>query len=96
MDLEVAKRQLLEDGCCVVPGILTPQETETVRAKLWQAAENNERAGVPTRQIGLDPDPSRPTVLVMSGGFGWGPVSLTNVRLTMDKQANAGQAPAGR
>ncbi|HYJ33726.1 MAG TPA: glycosyltransferase [Candidatus Binatia bacterium] len=26
------------------------------------------------KQIGLDPDPSRPMVLVMSGGFGWGPV----------------------
>ncbi|HEU4764745.1 MAG TPA: glycosyltransferase [Candidatus Eisenbacteria bacterium] len=26
------------------------------------------------RQLGLDPDPSRPVVLVMSGGFGWGPV----------------------
>lgn len=26
------------------------------------------------RQLGLDPDPSRPMILVMSGGFGWGPV----------------------
>ncbi|HET7498777.1 MAG TPA: glycosyltransferase [Candidatus Eisenbacteria bacterium] len=26
------------------------------------------------RQLGLDTDPSRPVVLVMSGGFGWGPV----------------------
>lgn len=26
------------------------------------------------KQLGLDPDPSRPMVLVMSGGFGWGPV----------------------
>jgi processive 1,2-diacylglycerol beta-glucosyltransferase len=26
------------------------------------------------RQLGLDLDPTRPVVLVMSGGFGWGPV----------------------
>ena len=56
MDLDAHKRQLLEHGCCVVPGILTPAETEQVRAKLWQAAEQSERLGVPTRQIGLDPN----------------------------------------
>ena len=56
MDLEVSKRQLIEDGCCVVPGVLTAEETATVRAKLWQAAEQSERLGVPTRQIGLDPN----------------------------------------
>jgi processive 1,2-diacylglycerol beta-glucosyltransferase len=26
------------------------------------------------RELGLDPDPSRLTVLVMGGGFGWGPI----------------------
>ena len=56
MDLDTHKRQLLEEGCCVVPGILTPAEAESVRAKLWQAAEQSERLGVPTRQIGLDPN----------------------------------------
>ncbi len=56
MDLEAKKRQLLEDGCCVVPGVLTPAETDDVRARLWRAAEESERQGVPTRQIGLDPN----------------------------------------
>lgn len=56
MDLESKKRQLLEDGVCIVPGILTPAETDQVREKLWRAAEESERRGVPTRQIGLDPN----------------------------------------
>ncbi len=56
MDLDAKKRHLLEHGFCVVPGVLTPAETDEVRARLWQAAEESERLGVPTRQIGLDPN----------------------------------------
>ena len=56
MDLEAKKRQLLDNGFCVVPGVLTPAETDEVRARLWRAAEESERRGVPTRQIGLDPN----------------------------------------
>jgi len=26
------------------------------------------------RELGLDPDPARPTILLMGGGFGWGPI----------------------
>jgi ectoine hydroxylase-related dioxygenase (phytanoyl-CoA dioxygenase family) len=56
MDLEAKKRELLDEGCCVVPGVLDPAETDRVRQRLWDAAESNERLGVPTRQIGLDPN----------------------------------------
>jgi ectoine hydroxylase-related dioxygenase (phytanoyl-CoA dioxygenase family) len=56
MDLEAKKRQLLDEGCCVVPGVLTPTETDRVRERLWAAAETSEQLGVPTRQIGLDPN----------------------------------------
>ena len=56
MDLEAKKRQLLDEGCCVVPGVLTAAETERVRERLWAAAKKSERLGVPTRQIGLDPN----------------------------------------
>jgi ectoine hydroxylase-related dioxygenase (phytanoyl-CoA dioxygenase family) len=56
MDLEAPKRRLLEEGCCVVPNVLPPTETERVRERLWRAAEESERRGVPTRQIGLDPN----------------------------------------
>lgn len=56
MDLEAEKRQLLEDGCCVVPGILSRTETDDVRQRLWRAAEESERRGVATRRIGIDPN----------------------------------------
>jgi ectoine hydroxylase-related dioxygenase (phytanoyl-CoA dioxygenase family) len=56
MDLDAKKRHLLEHGFCVVPGVLTPAETNQVRDRLWRAAEESERLGVPTRQIGLDPN----------------------------------------
>lgn len=56
MDLEARKRELIDEGCCVVPGVLTAAETERVRERLWAAAEESERLGVPTRRIGLDPN----------------------------------------
>jgi fumagillin biosynthesis dioxygenase len=56
MDVESKKRALLETGCCVVPGVLTRAEADHVRDRLWRAAEESERRGVPTRQIGLDPN----------------------------------------
>ena len=56
MDIDAKKRQLLDEGCCIVPGVLTAAETERVRERLWAAAKESERLGVPTRQIGLDPN----------------------------------------
>jgi len=56
MELEAKKRQLLEDGWCVVPEILTRPEANRVRERLWQAADESERRGISTRQIGLDPN----------------------------------------
>ena len=56
MTREDMKRQLLDEGCCVVPGVLTAAETERVRERLWAAAQESDRLGVPTRQIGLDPN----------------------------------------
>jgi len=49
-------RQLAEDGWCVIPGVLTPQEAAEARKRLWAAAEESERRGAPTRNIGLDPN----------------------------------------
>lgn len=56
MTLDDNKRELLDQGCCVIPGVLTAAETERVRERLWAAAEESDRLGVPTRQIGLDPN----------------------------------------
>jgi fumagillin biosynthesis dioxygenase len=49
-------RQLAEDGWCVIPGVLTPAQADEARAHLWAAAEESERRGAPTRNIGLDPN----------------------------------------
>ncbi|MBI2739396.1 MAG: phytanoyl-CoA dioxygenase family protein [Rhodospirillales bacterium] len=56
MDLETRKRELLDEGCCVVPNVLTAVETARARERLWAAAEESDSLGVPTRQIGLDPN----------------------------------------
>jgi hypothetical protein len=42
-------RQLSEDGWCVIPGVLTPQEAAEARKRLWAAAEESERRDAPTR-----------------------------------------------
>ena len=56
MDLQAHNEHLREHGWCVVPDVLSECETNTVRTRLWRAAEESERRGVPTRNIGLDPN----------------------------------------
>jgi processive 1,2-diacylglycerol beta-glucosyltransferase len=42
------------------------------------------------RELGLDPDPSRPTVLLMGGGFGWGPMEgMLDVVLGLPRSVQA-------
>ena len=47
---------LAENGFAVIPGILSRDEAESVRNCLWRAAEESERRGVPTRNVGIDPN----------------------------------------
>jgi ectoine hydroxylase-related dioxygenase (phytanoyl-CoA dioxygenase family) len=56
MDLDAKKTQLREDGWCVIPGVLACAEADAARGKLWRAAEESERRGAATRNIGLDPN----------------------------------------
>ena len=56
METPTAKQQLAADGWCVIPEVLTPAQADDVRARLWRAAEESERRGAPTRNIGLDPN----------------------------------------
>jgi hypothetical protein len=56
MDLDAKKRQLLDDGWCVVPGVLSRAQADDARDRLWRAAEENERRGEATRKVGLDPN----------------------------------------
>jgi len=55
-DLTAAKSQLREEGWAVVPDVLAPDRSEDVRRRLWRAAEESERRGAPTRNIGIDPN----------------------------------------
>ena len=42
------------------------------------------------RELGLDPDPSRPVFLLMGGGFGWGPIeSMLEVVMDLPKNVQA-------
>lgn len=56
LDLAAAKAQLLRDGFAIVPGVLDAAACEDVRRRLWRAAEESERRGAPTRNIGIDPN----------------------------------------
>lgn len=56
MDLKAYKAQLDEQGYCVVPDVLDPDTVAEIREKLWRAAGKSEERGVPTRNIGLDPN----------------------------------------
>ena len=42
------------------------------------------------RELGLDPDPSRPVLLLMGGGFGWGPIeAMLEVVMDLPKNVQA-------
>ena len=50
------RRQLSEQGYCVVPGVIDRARAEDVRLRLWAAADESERRGAATRNVGLDPN----------------------------------------
>jgi ectoine hydroxylase-related dioxygenase (phytanoyl-CoA dioxygenase family) len=56
--LLAAKAQLAEDGWCAIPGVLGADQAGHVLARLWAAAEESERRGVPTHMPALDPNAS--------------------------------------
>lgn len=54
--LASAKTQLREDGWCVVPDVLDPAAARGALDRLWAAAEESRRRGVPTFMPVLDPN----------------------------------------
>ena len=64
-DLETAKSQLREDGWCVVPGVLDPAATAHALERLWAAADEVARLGVPTFMPVLDPNASNVRVFYL-------------------------------
>jgi ectoine hydroxylase-related dioxygenase (phytanoyl-CoA dioxygenase family) len=56
IDIDAAKAQLQREGFAIIPGVLDAARCEDVRARLWRAAEESERRGARTRNIGIDPN----------------------------------------
>lgn len=56
MDFEAKRAELARDGVCIIPGVLSRAEADAIRARLWQAAQESERRGAPTRNVGIDPN----------------------------------------
>jgi ectoine hydroxylase-related dioxygenase (phytanoyl-CoA dioxygenase family) len=64
-DLERATAQLHDEGWCVIPDVLDPGRTADVLARLWAAADESERRGMPTFLPILDPNASNVRVFYL-------------------------------
>src|SRR5210317_1024368 len=53
---EANKAALCEEGFCVLPGVLSPDQAAQTRAKLEAAAEESRRRGIATYVKNLDPN----------------------------------------
>jgi 5-dehydro-6-demethoxyfumagillol dioxygenase len=56
MRADDVKSKLREDGHAVIPDVLSRAEADEVLKRLWLASEESERRGVPTRNVGIDPN----------------------------------------
>ena len=65
LDTTAARTHLQEEGWCVVPDILNPDETAQVLSRLWKAKEASEKQGDPTRLEFLDPNASNVRVFYL-------------------------------
>ncbi|KAI1613097.1 hypothetical protein EDD37DRAFT_333204 [Exophiala viscosa] len=65
LDTTAARTHLREEGWCVVPDILTSEETAQVLERLWKAKEASEKQGDPTRLDFLDPNASNVRVFYL-------------------------------
>lgn len=57
-DLPDAATRLAEDGWCVLPDVLSPEETSIARDRLWKAADAYRQMGGETHMPILDPNDS--------------------------------------
>lgn len=62
---DAALAQLADEGWCVVPDVLDPARTHDALARLWAAAAESERRGVPTHMPVLDPNASNVRVFYL-------------------------------
>jgi ectoine hydroxylase-related dioxygenase (phytanoyl-CoA dioxygenase family) len=60
-----AQLKLKEDGWCVIPNVLSPEQTKDTLDRLWKAAEESERRGDSTTKAYLDPNASNVRVFYL-------------------------------
>lgn len=56
---------LHDHGCGVLAGVLSAEENDDVRQRLWAAADRSDACGVPTRGYGFDPDGNNRRVFLL-------------------------------
>lgn len=64
-DLAAAKAQLREDGWCMLPDVLDPAAARHALDRLWVAADESARRGVPIHMPVLDPNASNVRVFFL-------------------------------
>lgn len=77
VDLDTARRDLKEQGWCVIPNLLSAQELEEARAALDGAVERMKALGIPTHSETLDPNASNVRVYNLPE---WSPVFVELLR----------------
>jgi ectoine hydroxylase-related dioxygenase (phytanoyl-CoA dioxygenase family) len=63
--LASARSQLQDEGWCVLPDVLDPAGARQALARLWAAADESERRGMPTFMPVLDPNASNVRVFYL-------------------------------
>jgi len=63
--LVAAKKQLADEGWCVIPNAISEEKTKQVLDRLWKAAEESQRRGVDTYMPQLDPNESNVRVFYL-------------------------------
>ena len=72
-ELDAADRDLDECGVAVITDVLDPAAVADVRARLLDAADRSDAAGIPTRGYAFDADVNNRRVFML---FNWDPVFL--------------------
>ncbi len=77
-------------GELIDTGVVAADRIEVTGVPIDPKFANRIPAAEARAALGLDPDPSRPTILMMGGGFGWGPIDgMFDVLLNLPERVQA-------
>jgi processive 1,2-diacylglycerol beta-glucosyltransferase len=81
---DAAKEELIETG------VVAADRIEVTGVPIDPRFAESVGMDAARRELGLDPDPKRPTLLLMGGGFGWGPMDgMVDVVLQLPESVQA-------